>query len=86
MKAYTRLRPYDMDEVEFEPSVDAANLGVIAKDGIVILTGKASSYVECYPAFEGGRGLKFCRGMLYASAISITFWLTVGGAVWWVTR
>ena len=85
MKAHTRLRPYVMDELEFEPSVDAAKVGVIAKDGIVILSGKASSYVECYPAFEIGRGLKFCRGMLYASPISITFWLTVG-AMWWVTR
>jgi len=41
-----------MDELEFEPSVYAANIGVIAKKGIVTLTGKVSSYAEKYAATE----------------------------------
>ena len=86
MKAYTRLRPYDMDEVEFEPSVDAAKVGVIAKDGIVLLTGKVSSCAEKCAASAVDEGIKFWTGLLYASAISITLWLAAGGAVWWVTR
>ncbi len=41
-----------MDELEFEPSVNAANIGVTAKNGIVTLTGKVSSYAEKYTAAE----------------------------------
>jgi osmotically-inducible protein OsmY len=40
------LRQNVLDELEFEPSVDAANIGVTAKDGVVTLMGHVSSYAE----------------------------------------
>ena len=35
-----------MDELSWEPSVNAAHIGVTASDGVVTLTGKVSSYAE----------------------------------------
>ena len=52
MKTDTQLQRDVMDELEFEPSVDASNIGVSAKDGIVTLTGKVSNYAEKYAASE----------------------------------
>lgn len=52
MKTNTQLQRDVMDELEFEPSVNASNIGVIAKDGIVTLTGKVSNYAEKYAASE----------------------------------
>jgi osmotically-inducible protein OsmY len=39
-----QLRQNVIDELEFEPSVDAANIGVAASDGVVTLSGHVSSY------------------------------------------
>jgi osmotically-inducible protein OsmY len=52
MKTNTQLQRDVMDELQFEPSVNAANIGVIAKDGIVTLTGKVCNYAEKYAAAE----------------------------------
>ena len=39
-----------LDELKWEPSVDAAHIGVSVKDGIVTLSGHVSSYGEKYAA------------------------------------
>ena len=52
MKTTTQLQRDVMDELQFEPSVDASNIGVIAKDGIVTLTGKVNNYAAKYAASE----------------------------------
>ena len=39
-----------LDELKWEPSVDAAHIGVSVKEGIVTLTGHVSSYAEKYAA------------------------------------
>ncbi len=52
MKTNTELQRDVMDELEFEPSVNAANIGVTAKNGIVTLSGKVSSYAEEFTATE----------------------------------
>lgn len=52
MKSNTQLQRDVMDELQFEPSVDASNIGVIAKDGIVTLTGKVNNYAAKYAASE----------------------------------
>jgi hypothetical protein len=43
------LRQNVLDEFEFEPSIDAANIGVAAKDGVVTLTGHLPSYARSSP-------------------------------------
>ncbi|HET6377279.1 MAG TPA: BON domain-containing protein [Methylocella sp.] len=40
------LRQFVIDELDFEPSIDAANIGVSVEDGVVTLTGHVSSYAE----------------------------------------
>jgi osmotically-inducible protein OsmY len=40
----TQLRQDVLDELAFEPSVDAANIGVAAENGVVTLTGHVPSY------------------------------------------
>src|SRR3981081_4742928 len=39
-----------LDELKWEPSVNAAHIGVSVKDSIVTLSGHVSSYVEKYAA------------------------------------
>jgi BON domain-containing protein len=40
------MRKNVLDELDFEPSIDAANIGVAVSDGVVTLTGHVSSYAE----------------------------------------
>jgi osmotically-inducible protein OsmY len=40
------LRRDVVDELEWEPSVDAAEIGVAARDGVVTLTGAVKSYTD----------------------------------------
>ena len=43
----TKLQHYVQEELEWEPSIDAANIGVAATDaGVVTLSGTVSSYAE----------------------------------------
>lgn len=50
MKTNNQLQRDVMDELLYEPSVNASNIGVAAKDGVVALTGSVSSYAEKYAA------------------------------------
>ncbi|TCN21296.1 osmotically-inducible protein OsmY [Sinorhizobium americanum] len=45
-----RLRQDILDELEYEPSIDAANIGVTVEDGIVTLTGHVHSFSEKHEA------------------------------------
>ena len=42
----TLIRDDVIDELDFEPSIDATNIGVAVDDGVVTLTGHVSSYAE----------------------------------------
>ncbi len=44
MKTDMHLKRDVVDEFEWEPSIDAAQIGVIAKDGVITLTGHVSVY------------------------------------------
>jgi osmotically-inducible protein OsmY len=52
------LRQTVLDELEFEPSVDAAHIGVTVKDGVVTLSGHVSSYAEKVAAERAVRRVK----------------------------
>ncbi len=49
-KSNMELQMDVLQELKFEPSIDAAGIGVTAKDGIVSLTGYVKSYAEEYSA------------------------------------
>ena len=42
----TQLRQDVVDELEFEPSIDAASIGVAVDDGVVTLTGHVPNYAQ----------------------------------------
>jgi len=46
MKKDTDLRQNVLEELEWEPSIDAVEIGVTAHDGIVTLTGTVNSYAQ----------------------------------------
>jgi osmotically-inducible protein OsmY len=46
MKSDTDLQHDVMEELEWEPSIDASKIGVAAKDGVVILTGSVPIYAD----------------------------------------
>jgi osmotically-inducible protein OsmY len=49
-KSNTELQQDVLSELKYEPSVDASDIGVTAKDGIVSLTGNVKSYMEKWSA------------------------------------
>ena len=44
------LRQDIIDELEFEPSIDAANIGIAVDNGVVTLTGHVSTYAQKFAA------------------------------------
>jgi len=50
MKTNMQLQFDVLDELQYEPSVDAAGIGVTVKDGIVTLSGNVKSYPEKWSA------------------------------------
>jgi osmotically-inducible protein OsmY len=57
------LRQNILDELEFEPSIDAAHIGVAVEDGIVTLTGHVSSYWEKTTAENVVKRVKGVKGI-----------------------
>ena len=55
MKTDYQLQRDVLDELKWEPSVNAANIGVAVKDGIVTLTGHVPSYWEKYAAEKAAK-------------------------------
>ncbi len=58
MSSDLQLRQDVVDELEFEPSVNAAHIGVTANHGVVTLTGFVTSYVEKTMAERAVRRVK----------------------------
>jgi osmotically-inducible protein OsmY len=58
-----RLRQLVAEELDFEPSVDAAHIGVAVEQGIVTLSGHAGSYAEKMAAEQAVRRVKGVRGI-----------------------
>ena len=57
------LRQNIMDELEFEPSIDAEHIGVAVENGIVTLTGHVPSYAQkTHAELTAGR-VKGVRGI-----------------------
>ncbi|NEU14683.1 BON domain-containing protein [Methylobacterium sp. BTF04] len=52
-----------LKELDWEPSVNAAHIGVTAKDGIVTLTGHVQNYMEKYAADKAAGRVKGVRAV-----------------------
>jgi len=55
MKTDSQLQRDVMTELEWEPRIDAAHIGVAAKNGVITLSGSVPSYWEKYEAVEAAK-------------------------------
>lgn len=58
-----------LDELEFDPSIDAANIGVAVENGVATLSGHVKSYAEKVTAEAIARRVKGVRAI--AEEISV---------------
>ncbi|BBB99036.1 osmotically-inducible protein OsmY [Bradyrhizobium japonicum] len=58
-----QLQQMVLDELDFEPSIDSANIGVVADDGVVTLTGHVPSYAQKVAAEQAARRVKGVHGV-----------------------
>ena len=61
MKTDTQLKKDVLDELTWDPKVDATDIGVIVKDGVVTLTGHLGSFAEKYAAEKAAQRVKGVR-------------------------
>jgi osmotically-inducible protein OsmY len=59
----TSLRQDIIDELDFEPSVNAANIGVAVDNGVVTLSGHVHSYAEKFAAEQAVKRVKGVRAI-----------------------
>lgn len=59
----SKLRQDVIDELDFEPSIDAADIGVAVEDGIVTLTGHVPTYAQKDMAEQVASRVKGVRGI-----------------------
>lgn len=57
------LRQNIIDELEFEPSIDAANIGVAVDNGVVTLTGHVSTFAQKAAAENAALSVKGVKGV-----------------------
>lgn len=61
MKTDAQLQQDVLEELAWDPKLDAADIGVIVKDGVVTLTGHLGSYGEKYAAEKAAQRVKGVR-------------------------
>jgi osmotically-inducible protein OsmY len=57
------LRQLVVDELEYEPSIDAADIGVAAENGVVTLSGHVADYVQKMAAERAAWRVKGVKGI-----------------------
>jgi osmotically-inducible protein OsmY len=57
------LRQFVLDELEYEPSIDAADIGVAAEGGVVTLTGYVPNYAQKLAAERAAWRVKGVKGI-----------------------
>jgi osmotically-inducible protein OsmY len=58
-----QLRQLVVDELEYEPSIDAADIGVAAENGVVTLSGHVTDYVQKMAAERAAWRVKGVKGI-----------------------
>ena len=65
------IRDNILAELDYEPSLDAAHIGVTVEDGVVTLTGHVSSYAERLAAEAATRRIKGVRAIAQDIAVRL---------------
>jgi osmotically-inducible protein OsmY len=73
MKTDIQLQQDVIAELNWEPSVDAAQIGVEVKDGIVTLAGHVSSYAEKWNAERAAQRVSGVKAL----GVCLTCFLTI---------
>lgn len=58
------IRQNIIDELDFDPSIDAAHIGVAVENGVVTLTGHVGSYTERVAAEKAAQKVRGVRGVV----------------------
>ena len=66
------LRDFVEDELEWEPRIDAASIGVAVEDGVVTLMGHVSSFAEKLAAEDAVKRVKGVRGIAQEIEVRLT--------------
>jgi osmotically-inducible protein OsmY len=75
MKSDAQLRSDVLAELDWDPAIQAATVGVTAKDGVVTLSGHLASFSEKYAAERAARRVRGVKAL----AVEITVKLPDGG-------
>lgn len=67
-----QLRQAVIDELEFEPSIDAADIGVLAQDGIITLNGHVPVYSQKMAAERAAWRVRGVRAVVQDIAVRYT--------------
>lgn len=69
----TQLQQIVLDQLKWEPSVNAANIGVTARNGVVTLTGHVQSYLEKSSAEKAVRRVKDVKAVAEELEVRLPF-------------
>jgi len=73
MKTNVQLQKDVMDELQYEPSIEAAGIGVTSKDGIVTLTGTVKSYAEKWSATRATERVSAVKAVVDEIKVDLPF-------------
>ncbi len=71
MTTDTQLQSNVLDELKWRPSVNAAHIGVTAKNGVVTLTGQVAHYAEKAAAEDAAKGVYGVKGLANDIAVEM---------------
>jgi osmotically-inducible protein OsmY len=63
MKSDSQLKKDVESELEWDPAIDASQVGVLVKDGVVTLTGHLDSYAAKYAAERAAQRVRGVKGL-----------------------
>lgn len=73
MKSSRQLQREVLDELQYEPTVDPAQIGVAARDGIVTLTGTVKTYAEKCGAVRAAERVSGVRAVADEIQVDLPF-------------
>jgi osmotically-inducible protein OsmY len=73
MTTNVQLQQDVIDELQYEPSIDAARIGVTAKDGIVTLAGAVKSYAEKWTATRAAERVSAVKAVVDEIKVELPF-------------
>ena len=68
-----RLKQAVLDELQWEPSVNAAHIGVAAKDGVITLMGHVESFFEKFAAEKAARRVNEVKAVAEEIEVRLPF-------------